>query len=164
MVLQLLPRLDSWHQYIQNLRREDTCVRTWRLYKIEFYDGWMNIGYISWIIALLHPSQLDMWPQVESMNALHILHCDIDLNWTHLSWMCFCNTKAWTHVTQVHNRQILKNSSPHVNMCEIIGKCYRLSVHIYPDKNKHSLGSDTHFVQPKGEIHSGPHMSTYLER
>ena len=54
-------------------------------------------------------------------------------------------------MTQVHNRQILKNSSPHVNMCEIIGKCYRLSVHIYPDKNKHSLGSDTHFVQPKGE-------------
>ena len=29
---------------------------------------------------------------------------------------------------------MLTNSSPHVNMCEIIGKCYLFSVHIYPDK------------------------------
>ena len=62
-----------------------------------------------WILFIYHKSVLYCIPV--SLTCGHkwnqwmlYTSCTATLTWTHLSWMCFCNTKAWTHVTQVHNR------------------------------------------------------------
>ena len=105
VVLQLLPRLDSWRHCTMKRRHlwqfhcaslimfavslALYCIRTGKLLQIQFYDGWPCL-YQPTYVQLHHPSHFDMCPQVEWRIAEYT-SCTETLNWTHVSWMWFCN-------------------------------------------------------------------------